>query len=94
MQTMENDTASSFLKLASLKLVDEFKHREEGQIKKVNYLLRGLEIPNGKHKIEFKFMLPKYKSSGTWAMIGSLLLFVLLGFGIYSDWKKRKSLEV
>jgi hypothetical protein len=156
MQTMENDTASSFLKLASLKLVDEFKYREEGlmlkseaqglkaktftaqgkikmtsyeanaisyeaevsgnqfaifseiyypegwiatidgkevQIKKVNYLLRGLEIPSGKHKIEFKFMLPKYKKSGAWAMIGSLLLFVLLGFGIYSDWKKRKSFD-
>lgn len=152
-QTMELDTAKSFLKLVEIKLTDEFKPREEAvmqkeivkkgikkltftgegtitmksyapnrlkytsqaadkqfavfseiyyadgwkafidgkevPIKKVNYLLRGLEVPAGKHQIEFVFDLPKYHLSTTFAYIGSALIFFLLGWGIYSDRKKK-----
>jgi hypothetical protein len=64
---------------------------KEVAIRKVNYLLRGLEIPKGKHEIEFSFMLPKYKKSVTYARFGSGLLIILLIAFVYLDFiKKRK----
>lgn len=62
-------------------------------IRKANYLLRGLEIPDGKHKIEFSFMLPKYEKSGTWAMLGSLLVILSLLLGIVMEFRKKNQLR-
>lgn len=56
---------------------------KEAKIIKSNYLLRGLEIPAGKHKIEFEFMPPMLGASKTAAYISSFLLFgafIALGF--------------
>ena len=68
-----------------------FVDGKETPIFKTDYLLRGIEIPNGKHKIEFKFDLPKYHTSNTLAFIGSIifiLAFIVLG---YLDFKKKKT---
>lgn len=64
---------------------------KETPILKVNYLLRGIEIPDGKHKIEFSFMLPKYKTAGIFALIGSLIIFVGFLFVGFKELKARKS---
>lgn len=152
--TLELDTAKSFLKLTELKVVNEFRPREEAvmlkseadklgarqfsgdgriamtsyapnrityeadvkgkqfavfseiyypegwtakidgkevAILKTDYLLRGLEIPSGKHKIEFSFMLPKYEKSGVYARIGSILiLLALFGFFFWDFVKGKK----
>lgn len=56
---------------------------KEAKIVKTNYLLRGIEIPNGKHKITFSFDLPAYHRANNIALIGSLILilaFVAAGF--------------
>jgi hypothetical protein len=63
-------------------------------IRKVNYLLRGLEIPSGKHKIEFSFMLAKYEKSGTWSLIGSIIILLALIALIYSEFRRKKLAEV
>lgn len=62
---------------------------KEVPIHKVNYLLRGLEIPSGKHKIEFAFALPKYEKSATWAMLGSIVVILALLFGVYTEVRKK-----
>lgn len=49
----------------------------------VNYVLRGMNIPAGKHKIEFKFEPATYKTGTTVAIIGSILVLILVGAGIY-----------
>ena len=59
---------------------------KEADILKVNYLLRGVEVKGGKHKIEFAFDLPKLKTSNTMAVVGTCVLAVLLAFGC---WKFR-----
>lgn len=47
-------------------------------ILRVNYLLRGLEMPKGKHTVVFKFDLPKFRSFNRISMITSAALFLLL----------------
>lgn len=56
-----------------------------------NYTLRGLKIPAGKHTIEFKFEPQVVKTGSTIALVSFLGMLVLLGFGIYTEWKKKKS---
>ncbi|MCE3294347.1 MAG: hypothetical protein K0R65_61 [Crocinitomicaceae bacterium] len=153
--TLDLDTAKSFLKLTELKVVNEFRPREEAvmlkseaaklsakkfsgegriemssyapnkitykaeangkqfavfseiyypegwsakidgkevDIRKTDYLLRGLEIPSGKHTIEFSFDVPKFHSSNKMALILSLVLLLGLGgMAVFELIKSRKS---
>jgi hypothetical protein len=56
----------------------------------VNYILRGMPVPAGKHKIEFKFEPQVYKTGNTIAMAGSLLLFVSIGMCFFMERKKSQ----
>ena len=47
-------------------------------IHRVNYLLRGIEVPAGEHEIEMRFEVPKYETSNNIALAGSVLLALLL----------------
>lgn len=62
---------------------------KETKILRVNYALRGLEVPAGKHKIEFKFEPQVVKTGSTIALISSLLMLVLIGAGVYFLRKKE-----
>lgn len=59
-----------------------------------NYVLRGMAIPAGKHKIEFTMYPPSYKLGLPISKLGSLLLFLLLIAGFYMDAKQKKEQEV
>lgn len=56
----------------------------------VNYILRGMEIPAGKHKVEFKFEPKSYKTGNTIAMIGSILVLIAVGGGLFFASKKKE----
>ncbi len=153
-QTLKMDIFNSFKPLVSLKLLNEFKTREEavmlksfsdklsqksftsqGEIKlvscapnklvynyntrskqfavfseiyyadsweayvddkkvdiiKSNYLLRGLELPKGKHTITFKFNVVRYHQANKIASISSIILLLLIGFAGFFKIKKRLS---
>ncbi len=64
---------------------------KEKEILKVNYALRGLEVDGGKHTVDFKFDIPKFHTAGTMAMIGSILVFLLIGGMLFLDWRNKKS---
>lgn len=51
---------------------------KEVPIHRVNYLLRGIEIPAGEHDLEMRFEVPKYETSNNVALAGSVLLALLL----------------
>ena len=63
----------------------------ETAIYRVNYTLRGLDIPAGKHTIEFKFEPKVVKTGSTIALLSSIGMLLLLCGGIYFE--KKKSLN-
>ena len=61
---------------------------KEATILNVNYVLRGLQIPAGKHTIEFKFEPQVVKTGSMISLVSSILILLLIGFGIFT-WKKQ-----
>ncbi|MBE8723812.1 YfhO family protein [Flavobacterium hungaricum] len=59
----------------------------------VDYVLRAMEIPSGKHKIEFKFEPQVVKTGGTITLISSIAMLLLLAGGIYFEKFYRKDSE-
>ncbi len=51
---------------------------------KVNYVLRGMVVPAGKHQIEFKFHPASYYTGQTLIYVGNLILFAcVIGAGVW-----------
>ena len=57
---------------------------------RADYVLRGLQIPAGKHNIEFKFEPQVIKTGGMITLISSILMLVALVGGIYFKRKRFK----
>jgi hypothetical protein len=60
---------------------------------RVNYILRGLEVPAGTHKIEFKFEPQPFLRGQKISMFGSyaiLLLFLVGFFMLYREYKSNE----
>jgi hypothetical protein len=57
---------------------------------RVNYVLRGLPVPAGKHKIEFKINDSTYKKGLSIARIASWFVYLLLIGGVVSEFVRRK----
>lgn len=62
-------------------------------IYKVDYTLRGMEIPKGKHTIEFKFEPQVVKTGSTIALISFIVMVLAIAAGVYFDGKRGKNLE-
>lgn len=61
----------------------------EAEMIRVNYVLRALEIPAGKHIIEFKFEPEVVKTGSSIALFSSIGMFLLLLGGIYFESKNE-----
>ena len=62
---------------------------KETEIFRVNYVLRGMIVPAGKHTIEFKFEPQVVKTGSTIALISSIGMLLLLIGGVYFENKER-----
>ena len=60
---------------------------------RTNYTLRGMVIPAGEHKIEFRFEPASYYIGNKIMMVSSWILVLVIGFGIFKLWKESKSAE-
>lgn len=58
---------------------------------KTDYALRGIAIPAGNHKLEFKFEPASYKTGNLLMLITTILIYVLVIGGLYLEWKKQKA---
>ena len=66
-----------------------FVDGKEVNIVKTNYLLRGIELSGGKHKIEFKFDLPKFHLLNKISFTASILLLLAIGFFSFKRFKSK-----
>jgi Bacterial membrane protein YfhO len=62
---------------------------EEVPISRVNYTLRAIEIPAGDHIVEFVYNLPSFEKSGTFAWMGSILMLIFIGAGVFVEIKRK-----
>ncbi len=58
---------------------------------RVDYALRGLSIPAGKHTIEFKFEPQVIKTGSMISLLSFIGILLLLGGGIYYETKRKKA---
>lgn len=59
----------------------------------VNYVLRGMVMPAGKHELVFKFEPEAYYKGEKIAMAGSILLFLFVIGGVFMQMKQQKEEE-
>lgn len=64
---------------------------KEAPIVRVNFALRGLNIPKGNHTIEFSFEPQVVKTGSTIALISSILILLLIALVVYFEAKRVKS---
>lgn len=57
---------------------------------KVDYALRGMSIPAGKHTIEFRFEPQSYKTANTLMLTSTIIAYLLLIAAIASEFLKRR----
>jgi hypothetical protein len=58
---------------------------------RVNYLLRGMKIPAGKHEVSFRFEPANYFLGEKIAGVSSILLLLLVASNLFMAWKKNKA---
>ncbi len=58
---------------------------------RVNYTLRGMEIPAGQHAIEFKFDPDVVKTGSSIALASSAFFVLLLLGGLFYEFKKKRN---
>jgi uncharacterized membrane protein YfhO len=56
---------------------------------RVDYTLRGMEVPKGEHTIEFKFEPQVIKTGSHIALASSILLGLLILGGLFYEFKKK-----
>jgi uncharacterized membrane protein YfhO len=64
---------------------------KEAPIVKVNYVLRGLAVPAGKHDIRFEFKPNGYIKGRKITSVAQVLLGILLLSALFMEWRNRKS---
>lgn len=58
---------------------------------RVNYMLRGLVIPEGEHTIEFKNEAPLFHKMDTVTLIASIILVLIIGGALYLYYRSSRS---
>ncbi len=64
---------------------------KETTIIKANYAFRGIIVPPGKHTIEMKYHSPGFEKGKNLSLFANILTIIILGLGIYSNVRKKKS---
>lgn len=67
-----------------------FIDNKEVPILRANYVLRALEVPAGKHVIEFKYENATYQGAESVSLVASILLSIAIAGGIFLVFKECK----
>lgn len=58
---------------------------------RANYALRGMYLPAGSHKVEFRFEPASYYTGRTVSIISSILAFLILLGAVFFAWRKKEN---
>jgi len=86
----------AFLVLSEIYYPAGWKARLDGKeipIHPANYVLRGLQIPAGQHKLELSFEPSSYKQSVILSLIGLLAALLALLVGLFLKYRKPHPAE-
>ncbi|RKD92584.1 YfhO family protein [Mangrovibacterium diazotrophicum] len=72
---------------------DAFIDGKKVDYMRVNYVLRALAVPEGRHEIEFKFEPSSYFIGNKISLASSLILLLAAAGLIFMEWKKRAKHE-
>ncbi len=64
---------------------------EPATLGRVNYILRALNVKPGIHKVELDFHPTSVSATETVAYVGYAVLALIILWGVYSAWRKRKA---
>ena len=64
---------------------------QEASVFPINYVLRGLRVPSGKHFIEFTFDPPVVRLAGTIRLFTLLVLISIVSFFGYQRFKEKSN---
>jgi hypothetical protein len=67
-----------------------YVNNQKADYNRVDYLLRGMEIPKGKHIIEFKFEPQVVKTGTTITLATSIVLVLIVLGGLFFEFRKKK----
>ena len=91
---VSNSNSEQFAIFSEVYYADGWKATIDGKevpIAKVDYFLRGLKLPKGKHRIEFTFDMPAYHTAGILAATSSIIVILGLIGVIVIDRRKKKA---
>lgn len=89
-----NNGKSGFAVFSEMYYKNGWKATIDGQevpIYNVDYVLRGLSIPAGKHTVEFTFEPQVVKTGSSIALFSSIAMILVVAGGIYMETKKKKT---
>ncbi|WP_164111430.1 MULTISPECIES: YfhO family protein [Sphingobacterium] len=89
--TAPNDVFAVFSEVYYDKGWKAYVDGEEVPIIRTDYLLRGLQLPGGNHKVEFVFDPQTMKISSIVSLIGSIVLVLGLGGAIFISYRRKKA---
>lgn len=88
-----NNTNEGFAVFSEMYYKNGWKATIDGKettIYNVDYVLRGIQVPAGKHTIEFKFEPQVIKTGSTIALMSSIGMLILVIGGVYWETKNKK----
>ncbi|MGV7106787.1 YfhO family protein [Flavobacterium sp. U410] len=89
-----NNSKNGFAVFSEMYYKNGWKATIDGQqapIYNVDYVLRGLSIPAGKHTVEFTFEPQVVKTGSNIALFSSIAMILVVVGGIYMETKKKKT---
>ena len=69
---------------------DAYIDRKKTDYVNVNYILRGMSLPAGKHSVRFVFEPSAFKSGKSIMYITSFIILIVLLGGLYMAWRESK----
>ena len=87
-----NATGTNFLLVSEVYYPEwkAFVDGKETEIVKSNYFMRGIVLPAGKHKVEFKYESPKFETGKMASLTTNTLVMIGLLITLFLLWKENE----